>query len=259
MHAIETAEESGFSTTAWPNNRSHGIRRDVQRHIINHALLPVPDRKILNLKGPGWRRLGSWSRLGIPVDMLDNGWIRCCHKEINHSQKKLDDRCGSSASENSYQYVNAKDPGDEDERAGPSLPMPIVIRRNCVGKNLQRQRRDRLGQIVVPKTVPESGEKERRGLAADARQCQQNASNDSLGGSLHHHMHNRFPTAYPESKRGFTIPVWHQQNDFFCCADNQRNHDQPKREPTGVTREALQTQHHQSINYHPPGDRRDTI
>src|SRR5207244_13612563 len=96
-----------------------------------------------------------------------------------------DGRCGSSSSENSHQYVNAKNPGDENKRAGPSLPMPISIRRNCVSKNLQRQRRNRLGQIVVPKTVPESGEKERRGLASDARQCQQNASNDSLGGSLH--------------------------------------------------------------------------
>src|SRR5205823_8012176 len=72
-------------------------------------------------------------------------------------------------------------------------------------------------------------------------------------------MYNRFPTANAESKRRFAIAVWHQQNDFFCCADDQRNHDQPKREPTGVSREAFETQYDESVNHHTPGDRWNAV
>ena len=49
---------------------------------------------------------------------------------------KLDKRCRTPASQNSNHHINAKNPGDEHERAGPSLAMPIIIGRNCVGKNL---------------------------------------------------------------------------------------------------------------------------
>src|SRR6266436_1189666 len=122
---------------------------------------------------------------------------------------KLDHGRRTPACKNSNHNVNAKNPGDEDEGAGPSLAMPIVVRRDGVSKNLQRQRGDRLTQVMIPKSVPESGEKERRRFAADARQCQQNASNDPLGRSLHHDMHDCFPTAYPESKRGFAISIRH--------------------------------------------------
>src|SRR6266478_9398797 len=44
-------------------------------------------------------------------------------------KKTLDDRYGPTASENSHQHINAKNPRDEDERAGPSLAVPIVVGR----------------------------------------------------------------------------------------------------------------------------------
>src|SRR5262249_30209036 len=63
------------------------------------------------------------------------------------------------SSHNSNQYINAKNTGDEQESASPSLSMPIIVGRNGIGKNLQRQRRDRLTEVVVPKTITESSEK----------------------------------------------------------------------------------------------------
>src|SRR6266513_1998681 len=174
-------------------------------------------------------------------------------------KRKLDQRCRTPASQNSNHHINAKNPGDEHERASPSLAMPIVIGRNGVSKNLQRKSGDRLTQIMVPKSIAKRREKERRSLAAHARQRQQNASDNSFGRGFHHDMYNRFPPAYAEGKRGFTIAVWHQQNNFFCRADDQRNHDQTKRESAGIRREAFETQHDQSVNHHAPGDRWNAI
>src|SRR6266481_6333659 len=174
-------------------------------------------------------------------------------------KRKLDQRCRTPASQNSNHHINAKNPSDEHERAGPSLAMPIVIGRNGVSKNLQRKSGDRLTQVMVPKPIPESCEKERRSLAAHARQRQQNASDNSFGRGFHHDMYNRFPPTYTEGERSFTIAVWHQQNNFFCRTYDQRNHDQTKCESAGICREAFETQHDQSVNHHAPGDRWNAI
>ena len=85
-----------------------------------------------------------------------------------------------SSSQNSNQYINAKNTGDEHERAGPRLTMPIVIRRNGIGKNLQRKRGDGLAEAVIPKTITESGEKKRRCFAAHTSESKENPGDDSL-------------------------------------------------------------------------------
>src|SRR5882724_11165709 len=74
-------------------------------------------------------------------------------------KRKLDKRCCTPASQNSNHHINAKNPGDEHERAGPSLAMPIVIGRNGVSKNLQRKSGDRLTQVVIPKPIAKRREK----------------------------------------------------------------------------------------------------
>src|SRR6476620_5521852 len=92
----------------------------------------------------------------------------------------LYNRHPASPGQNSHQHVNAENARDEHKGAGPRLTMPVVIGRNGIGKNLQGERCDRLTQAVVPKPVAESSEKERCRFAANARQRQQNASDDSL-------------------------------------------------------------------------------
>src|SRR5882724_4517332 len=135
-------------------------------------------------------------------------------------RKKLDDRCRSPAGQNSHQHINAKDSGDQDQGAGPSLAMPIVVGRDGVSKNLQWERGNRFTQVMVPKPVAEGSEKQRRGLAADPCQRQQNASNDSSGCCLHYDVHDRFPTSDTERESRLTIAVWHQQNHFLSRAQN---------------------------------------
>src|SRR6184192_1154870 len=45
MHAVQSTKKRRLTATARPNDRSHGIRRDVHCHIINSTLLTVPDRE----------------------------------------------------------------------------------------------------------------------------------------------------------------------------------------------------------------------
>src|SRR6266404_1240644 len=80
VHPVETTNKGRLSATARPNDRSDCVRRDVERHITNGALLAVPDRKIFHRERQRWRRLGRWGRLGWPFDTFDDGWIPICHK-----------------------------------------------------------------------------------------------------------------------------------------------------------------------------------
>src|SRR5206468_10286269 len=60
-----------------------------------------------------------------------------------------------------------EDQRDEDEGPGPGLPMPVVVGRDGIGVDLQRQGRDRLVQPLVPEAVAQRGEQERGRLAGD--------------------------------------------------------------------------------------------
>ncbi len=132
--------------------------------------------------------------------------------------------------------------------------MPIVVGRDCIGKNLQWERSNRLAKAVVPKSIAESREKERSGFAAHASESEQNPSDDAFRRGFHHDVHDRFPPADTQGKRGFAITIWHEQNDLFCRAQDQRDHDETEGEATSVGREAFETQDNQTVNNHTPGD-----
>src|SRR5262249_42901492 len=99
---------------------------------------------------------------------------------------------------------------DEHECPGPSLPMPILIRRDCVGKNLYWERCDGLAKIVVPKAVPKSCKEKRRRFAAHARQGEQNPGDDPLRRSLQYNVDDCLPTAYAQRKRCLAITIRHE-------------------------------------------------
>ena len=132
--------------------------------------------------------------------------------------------------------------------------MPIVIWRNGIGKNLQRQSGDGLTEAMVPKTITKSGEKKRGCLATDASESEQDPRDDSLGCRFHHDVDNCFPAADAKGERGFAIPVWHEKNNLLRGAQDQRNHDQSKREPTRICRKAFEPQHDQPVNDNTPGN-----
>src|ERR1035437_8106189 len=59
----------------------------------------------------------------------------------------------------------AHDQDDQDQRSGPRLLVPIVIGRNGVGKNLQRERRGGLIQFQVPKLISKGGKQQGSGFS----------------------------------------------------------------------------------------------
>src|SRR5258707_602327 len=116
----------------------------------------------------------------------------------------------ASASQDSYKHINAENSGDEHERAGPSLAVPVVVGRDRIGKNLQWERSDGLAETVIPKTIAESSEKKWGRLAAHAGEGEQNPGDDPLGRGLHHDMDNCFPPANTQGEGGFAITVRYQ-------------------------------------------------
>jgi hypothetical protein len=85
--------------------------------------------------------------------------------------------------------------------------MPIVIGRDSIGKNLQRQRSDGLAEAVIPKTISERSEKKRGSFATHASKREQNSSDDPPGGGFHHNMDDCFPAADAKRERRFAISV----------------------------------------------------
>ena len=80
--------------------------------------------------------------------------------------------------------------------------MPVIIGRDRIGKNLQRERRDRLAEAVIPKTIAESCEKQRSRFAAHTSEGKQNPRDDPLGRRLHHDVDNCFPPANTQGESG---------------------------------------------------------
>src|SRR5205814_7467165 len=102
--------------------------------------------------------------------------------------------------------------------------------------------------------ITERGEKERRRFATYASESEQNPGDDTSGRGFHHDVDDRFPSADAESERGFAVSIWDEQDDFFCRAQDQRNHDETKSETTSVCREAFKTQDNQTIHNNAPGN-----
>src|ERR1700687_6236521 len=88
---------------------------------------------------------------------------------------------GTTAYGNAHGRDCSDDKHNEDQRARPRLPVPLVVRRNGVGENLQRERRGRLVGPQIPELVAECREQQRRGFARDPGKGQHDPSNHSGG------------------------------------------------------------------------------
>ena len=71
------------------------------------------------------------------------------------------------------------DQNDQHQRAGPRQTVPLVVGRDGVDVDLQRQRGDGLVEFEAPELVAEGGEEQRRGLSGDAGEGQHAAGDDA--------------------------------------------------------------------------------
>ena len=172
-------------------------RWNSDRHVLERELLAIPDRQIADVECNSRRRLrvdrrrrtGSFRRRSVGAKPAFRPWVFVITEHA----------CRAVAREKADDRIDEENGDNQDQRAGPGLAMPVVVGRNGVGENLQRQRGDRFGQIVIPKAVAEGGEEQRRGFAGDARQRQQHAGDDALRRGAHDDVHDGFPAAMPRA------------------------------------------------------------
>src|SRR6266446_3728325 len=107
----------------------------------------------------------------------------------------------ATTGEDAYAEAREPDQRQQHQRSCPRLAMPIVERRDCIGVDLDRQRRDRTGEAVVPILVAERGEEERRCLAGDARDRQHGTGDDAPARGADDDAQRRPPRRHAEGER----------------------------------------------------------
>ena len=123
---------------------------------------------------------------------------------------------------------------DEHQRAGPRLPVPVVVRRDRVGEDLHRQRRDRLHEGGAEEPVVERGEEQRRRLPGDARERQHDARDDPGQRRRQHDASStRAPRVAPSARAPSRSVSRHQPQQLFGRAGDDRNHHDAERDAAG--------------------------
>src|SRR5215470_4672619 len=93
---------------------------------------------------------------------------------------------GSATHDIAHCGYRTDDQNDKYQGTRPRLPVPVVVRRNGIRKDLERQRGGRLLQPPVPVLVSECREQERRGFPCDSGKGEHHARDDSRGCGAQH-------------------------------------------------------------------------
>src|SRR5580692_7600091 len=104
--------------------------------------------------------------------------------------------------EYAYRNIEGEDQSHEHQRPGPGLAVPVVVRGDGVEVDLQRERRDRLLEVVVPEIIPEDGKDQGGRLPGDARQGDDDPGGDALQGSPHDDDDDDLPAGHTEGQGG---------------------------------------------------------
>src|SRR6202022_625671 len=87
--------------------------------------------------------------------------------------------------------IEDEDERDERERTAPRQLLPILIRRICVLKNDERQRRGWAVGIDRPVLAPKCCEEQRGRLTSDACDAEEGSRNNSGSRTREGHAHDR--------------------------------------------------------------------
>src|SRR5205823_4317975 len=137
--------------------------------------------------------------------------------------------------------------------------MPVVIWRDGVREDLNRQRRDRLTDVRRPELIVECCEEQWRGFSRDARGRDENSGEDSGKGSRNNDAENRTAARRAESERSFPQSGRHKPNQLLGRPDDHRNHEKSKRETARDRTEAFDRKDCQPVREDSNHDRRHSV
>ena len=142
---------------------------------------------------------------------------------------------------------------------GPRQPVPLVVGRDGVHIDLQRQRRNRLIQLEAPELVAERGKQQRRRLARHPRKRQHTSRNDSRRGRAQAHRDHRPPLRHAQAQRSLADRVRHRHQHLLGRPRNRRHHHDGQRNPAGERRKMHLAHHNQRVGSNPHHNRRNPI
>ena len=137
---------------------------------------------------------------------------------------------------------------NQNQRSRPGLLVPIVIRRDSVSVNLQRQRRGWLVQFQVPKLISESREQQRGSFPSHAGKGQHAAGDDARRSGTQRNGKRGPPPRDAEPVGRFANHVRHHQQHFFGGARHRGNHHDAQRHAAGERREMFLPDYDQRID-----------
>src|SRR5262245_43911166 len=152
-----------------------------------------------------------------------------------------------------------KDKPNQHERTSPRLPMPVVVRGDGVGIDLERERGDRLVEPLVPEPVAERREQQRRGLTCDPCDRDHDAGQDTGAGCGQDNPQRHTPLGYPQAEPGLTKRIRDEPDHLLRRAQYDRHHDHAERKAAGERRESTHRQDDQRVGEDAEDDRRNAV
>src|SRR5674476_721243 len=149
--------------------------------------------------------------------------------------------------------------GDEHEGARPRLRVPVVVRADGVGEDLQRKRGDRLRQLRGPELIPQGGEEERRRFAGDARHGDEHTGDDAAKSGPKHDLERRPPPWVPERQRGLAQRLRNGAHHLLRGPRDERYHHGADCRATRQRGEVTERPHEKLPGENTHDDRREPI
>src|SRR5579872_7203144 len=155
--------------------------------------------------------------------------------------------------------VDDQNQAEQYETRGPSLPLPVFVRRNRVNVNHVRQRFDGLIPAGTPIAIAESGEKQRGSFTGDAGEREKNCRENASIGRRDDNCVDRLPFAGAERHRAFPERVGNSAHEVFGAAQRDGNHHDAEGDAAGERGEMFERQNDERVSEDADDDRRHAV
>src|SRR6266849_3636887 len=152
-----------------------------------------------------------------------------------------------------------KNDRDQHKRAGPRLPVPFVVCVDRVGKDLERERRDRLTHRCRPELVAKRREEKWRRLTGNSCHRDQRTRNDTGKRGTENDRYRRSPPWIPQRQRGFAKGCRNDEEHLFGRAGDEGDHHRTQRHSARQRREVPDGSDQKLPGGNPDDDRRKPV